>query len=198
MREALIVIDVQNDFCPSGALAVSEGDLIVDPINELIAGSDIVVLSQDWHPDDHTSFADSHPNKSPFDLVTMDYGPQTLWPRHCVQGSKGAEFHPRLMTNAADAIVRKGTRREIDSYSTFFENDRKTPTGLVGYLRERGITDLRLVGLATDFCVAFSAVDAVDHGFDVTVQLDACRAIDMDGSLAAAIETLKSKGVRLS
>jgi len=198
MPEALIVIDVQNDFCPGGALAVPEGDQIVDPINALIAQSETVVLSQDWHPENHTSFADNHQNKNPFDIITMDYGEQTLWPRHCVQGSHGAEFHPKLLTNRADVIVRKGMRPAIDSYSTFFENDRKTPTGLVGLLRERGITALKLVGLATDFCVAFSAIDAIENGFDVTVQLDACRAIDMDGSLNAALENMKSKGVQIS
>ncbi len=197
MAEALIVIDIQNDFCPGGALAVPNGDEVIAPTNALIETADTVVLSQDWHPADHSSFASNHTGKSPFDVVEMDYGPQTLWPAHCVQGSLGAEFHPELMTGPANAIIRKGMRSAIDSYSTFFENDRKTPTGLVGFLRERNVTDVKLVGLALDFCVAFSALDAVEQGFAVSVQLNACRAIDNAGSLDQALEQMRSCGVQL-
>ncbi|AKS45156.1 nicotinamidase/pyrazinamidase [Octadecabacter temperatus] len=197
MTEALIVIDIQNDFCPGGALAVPNGDQVVVPTNALIEEAKIVILSQDWHPADHSSFASNHTGKVPFDVVEMEYGSQTLWPAHCVQGSSGAAFHPKLKADLADAVFRKGMRPAIDSYSTFFENDRKTPTGLVGFLRERNVTDVRLVGLALDFCVAFSALDAVEQGFEVTVQLDACRAIDIAGSRDAALEQMRDCGVRL-
>lgn len=197
MSNALIIIDVQNDFCPGGALAVPGGDEVVDPINALIGTAEMVILSQDWHPEHHTSFANNHTNKSPFDTIKMDYGAQTLWPAHCVQGSEGAAFHPKLHADAAEAIIRKGTRSSIDSYSTFFENDRKTPTGLVGLLRERGVTHVRLAGLALDFCVAYSAIDAADQGFSVTVIEKACRAIDNENSLAQAIEMMRAKGVIL-
>ena len=196
MTHALIVIDVQNDFCPGGALAVPNGDEIVAPINAMMPDFDAVILTQDWHPAGHSSFASSHPGKAPYDLVEMHYGPQVLWPDHCVQGTPGAEFHPDLRTDA-DLILRKGFRSAIDSYSAFFENDRTTPTGLEGYLRTRGIDRLTLVGLATDFCVHYSAVDAARLGFDVTVRTDACRAIDLDGSLAAAEQAMQTAGVAL-
>lgn len=194
---ALIVIDVQNDFCPEGALAVSGGDEIVAPINDLMGEFDAVVLTQDWHPAGHSSFASSHTGKAPLEMIDMPYGPQVLWPDHCVQGSGGAEFHAGLQVNRADLIIRKGFRPEIDSYSAFFENDQTTPTGLEGYLRSRGITDLTMVGLATDFCVNFSAVDAAQLGFDVTVREDLCRAIDIDGSLAAARDGMIKAGAKI-
>lgn len=197
MTNALIVIDVQNDFCPGGALAVPQGDAIVSGINERMADFDAVILTQDWHPSGHSSFATSHKDKAPYELVTMPYGPQVLWPDHCVQGSTGAEFHEALDTPRADMIIRKGFNPAIDSYSAFFENDQTTPTGLEGYLRTRGITDLTLVGLATDFCVNFSAQDAAKLGFPVTVDLGLCRAIDLDGSLQAALDGMKNAGVVL-
>ncbi|MBD3677606.1 MAG: bifunctional nicotinamidase/pyrazinamidase [Rhodobacteraceae bacterium] len=195
--EALIVIDVQNDFCPGGALAVAGGDEIVPGINALMEEFPAVILTQDWHPAGHSSFASEHPGKGPFEMIEMDYGPQVLWPDHCVQGSPGAAFHAGLETTRADLIIRKGFRRAIDSYSAFFENDHATPTGLEGYLRSRGITRLTMVGLATDFCVNFSAVDAAKLGFDVTVREDLCRAIDLDGSLAAARAGMTEAGVTL-
>ena len=191
---ALIVIDVQNDFCPGGALAVAGGDDIVSGINALMDDFGVVVLTQDWHPAGHSSFASSHAGKSPLELIDMPYGPQVLWPDHCIQGTMGADFHADLRTDA-DLIIRKGMNPAIDSYSAFFENDHTTPTGLEGYLRTRGITDVTLVGLATDFCVNYSAVDAANLGFKVTVRTDLCRGIDFDGSLAAAIEGMKSAGV---
>jgi nicotinamidase/pyrazinamidase len=196
MTHALIVIDVQNDFCPGGALAVPEGDVIVPAINTMMDKFDAVILTQDWHPAGHSSFASSHDGKAPFETVQMSYGVQVLWPDHCVQGSDGAAFHPDLRTDA-DLIIRKGIRSAVDSYSAFFENDQTTPTGLEGYLRTRGITKLTMVGLATDFCVHFSAVDAARLGFDVTVDLSACRAIDMDGSLQAALDAMRNAGVNL-
>ena len=198
MTQALIVIDVQNDFCPGGALAVPEGDLIVPGINALIDAHDTVILTQDWHPAGHSSFASSHADKAPMELVDMPYGPQVLWPDHCVQGSDGAAFHKDLNTTRADLIIRKGYNPAIDSYSAFFENDQTTPTGLEGYLRTRGITDLVMVGLATDFCVNFSAVDAAKLGFAVTVRQDLCRAIDFDGSLATAQAGMTAAGVTLA
>ncbi|WP_137701287.1 bifunctional nicotinamidase/pyrazinamidase [Marimonas lutisalis] len=197
MTQALIVIDVQNDFCPDGALAVPSGDEIVPGINALMQQIPCVVLTQDWHPGDHASFATQHAGKSPYDIVDMPYGPQVLWPDHCVWGSAGAAFHPDLHTDPADLIIRKGFRREVDSYSAFFENDHVTPTGLEGYLRNRGIERLTLVGLATDFCVGYSALDAARLGFDVTVRRDLCRAIDLDGSLAAAEKSMREAGVAL-
>ena len=197
VTEALIVIDVQNDFCPGGALAVVQGDQIISRVNALMAEFHTVVLTQDWHPHDHSSFAEMHPGHAPFTQIDMPYGKQTLWPRHCVQGSKGAEFHNNLDTNPAQLIIRKGFRTAIDSYSALFENDHKTPTGLEGYLTSRGITHLTLVGLATDFCVAFSALDAAKLGFDVTVLERACRAIDLGGSLAAQQAAMTAAGVHL-
>lgn len=196
-EDALIVIDMQNDFCPGGALAVEGGDEVVPIVNRLIEQSRHVILTQDWHPAGHSSFASSHPGKAPFETVTMPYGEQVLWPDHCVQGSTGADFHPGLRWTPAELVLRKGFRTEIDSYSAFFENDHETPTGLAGYLRERGITKVRFCGLATDFCVAFSALDAVAQGFSTSVVLDACRGIDLNGSLAAMTERMREAGVQL-
>lgn len=197
MTRALIVIDVQNDFCPGGALAVAEGDAIVPGINECMPDFDAVILTQDWHPAGHSSFASSHDGKAPMEMIDMPYGPQVLWPDHCIQGSHGALFHPDLTTDRADLIIRKGINPAIDSYSAFFENDHSTPTGLEGYLRTRGIDDLTMVGLATDFCVNFSAVDAARLGFKVTVLTDLCRGIDLDGSLQAALDGMAAAGVSL-
>lgn len=197
MTEALIVIDVQNDFCPGGALAVAEGDAIIPGINALMRDFPVRVLTQDWHPATHASFAANHPGAAAFSQVDMPYGPQVLWPSHCVIGSHGAAFHPALDTDAADLVIRKGFRPGIDSYSAFFENDRSTPTGLDGYLRSRGVSSLMLVGLATDFCVTYSALDAARLGFAVSVKMSACRAIDLDGSLAAACQQMMQAGVDL-
>lgn len=194
MTNALIVIDVQNDFCTGGGLAVPGGEEIVTDINAMMDDFDAVVLTQDWHPAGHSSFATSHADTVPYDIKDMHYGPQVLWPDHCVQESHGAEFHTDLRRDA-DLILRKGFRSAIDSYSAFFENDQSTPTGLEGYLRNRGIDELTLVGLATDFCVHFSAVDAARLGFNVTVRLEACRAIDLDGSLAGALDAMQMAGV---
>ncbi|WP_371170431.1 bifunctional nicotinamidase/pyrazinamidase [Aliiroseovarius sp. 2305UL8-7] len=196
-NEALIVIDVQNDFCPGGALAVSGGDEIVPLINEMLPEFQVTVFTQDWHPAGHSSFASSHNGKSPFETTEMPYGTQVLWPDHCIQGFDGAAFHTELNTDPADMIIRKGFRPAIDSYSAFFENDRTTPTGLEGYLRTRGVTTLTLVGLATDFCVAYSAIDGANLGFDVTVLERACRAIDLDGSLDTARADMRAAGVKL-
>ena len=194
--EALIVIDVQNDFCPGGALAVAGGDAIIPRINALMGEFQTVVLTQDWHPADHTSFAANHPGAAPFSSVRMPYGPQTLWPVHCVQGTWGAQFHADLRTDPAHLVIRKGFRAAIDSYSALFENDRLTPTGLAGYLAERGVAKLTLVGLATDYCVAFSALDGA-KGFSVTVLEGACRAIDLGGSLAVQQAAMRAAGVTL-
>lgn len=197
-NEAILVIDVQNDFCPGGALAVAGGDEIVAPINALVPEFPVRVFTQDWHPANHMSFASQHEGKDPFSLTEMPYGPQVLWPDHCIIGSEGAAFHPKLDTRTADLVIRKGFRREIDSYSAFFENDHETPTGLEGYLRTRGVERVALVGLATDFCVNYSAVDAARLGFKVTVIESLCRAIDMDGSLAAARQGMSDVGVALA
>ena len=196
-NEALIVIDVQNDFCPGGALAVAGGDEIISRINGLMENFPTVVLTQDWHPADHASFAANHPGAAPFSLTEMPYGPQVLWPTHCVQGTSGAAFHRDLRTDPAQLIIRKGFRAGIDSYSAFFENDQTTPTGLEGYLKSRGVTALVFVGLATDFCVAFSALDAAKLGFQAAVLEDACRAIDLNGSLAEARRQMQAAGVAL-
>lgn len=196
-KDALIVIDVQNDFCEGGALAVSGGNEIVPIINKLILRFDRVILTQDWHTPAHSSFASSHPGKAPFETITMPYGEQTLWPDHCIQGTNGADFHPDLEWTKAELVIRKGFRPHIDSYSAFYENDHVTPTGLAGYLRERGITHVTLVGLATDYCVAYSALDAATQGFSAEVLLDACRAIDLGGSLAAMTITMRKAGVTL-
>jgi nicotinamidase/pyrazinamidase len=194
---ALIVVDVQNDFCPGGALAVAGGDAIIPEINALLRQFEVRVLTQDWHPADHASFADNHPGAAPFSMTEMPYGPQVLWPAHCVQGTEGAAFHPRLDTDRGDMVIRKGFRSQIDSYSAFFENDRSTPTGLEGYLRTRGVGAITLVGLATDFCVTYSALDAARLGFRVAVKMSACRAIDLDGSLADACQRMMTAGVDL-
>jgi nicotinamidase/pyrazinamidase len=194
MTHALLVIDVQNDFCPGGALAVAGGDEIVTGINATMADFSAVVLTQDWHPAGHSSFASTH-GAAPMSMTQMPYGPQVLWPDHCIQGTSGAAFHADLLVDRADLIIRKGYNPAIDSYSAFFENDRITPTGLEGYLRTRGIKTLTLVGLATDFCVNYSAVDAVKLGFDVTVNMGLCRAIDFDGSLDAAKSGMSDAGV---
>ena len=196
-ERALIVVDVQVDFCPGGALAVTDGDAVVAPINAMMDGAAAVVLTQDWHPAGHSSFASTHSGKAPFETVEMPYGTQVLWPDHCVQGSGGAAFHPGLRTDRADMIVRKGYRPAIDSYSAFFENDHATPTGLHGYLQERGIGALLMAGLATDYCVGFSALDAARLGYEVTVDLGASRAIDLDGSLGASLAAMRDAGIRL-
>jgi len=195
--EALIVIDVQNDFCPGGALAVTGGDLIIPQINAVLGQFATVVLTQDWHPHDHSSFADMHPGAAPFTQIDMAYGKQTLWPRHCVQGTMGAAFHGDLQGDRAQMVIRKGFRSAIDSYSALFENDHATPTGLQGYLTTRGITKLTFVGLALDYCVAYSAMDAAGLGFEVTVLQDACRAIDLGGSLALQQAAMRAAGVVL-
>ena len=197
MAHALIVIDVQNDFCPGGALAVAGGADIVPGINAAMAKADCVVLTQDWHPANHLSFASQHAGRAAFDVVEMAYGPQVLWPDHCVQGSHGAGFHPGLNVAAAHLILRKGHRRAIDSYSAFFENDKTTSTGLFGYLQQLGITQITLAGLATDFCVAYSACDAARLGLGVRLRTDLCRAIDLDGSLQRAQAEMAALGVQL-
>ena len=195
--KALVVIDPQNDFCPGGALAVADGDSIMQPINEMMGAFDLVILTQDWHPEGHSSFASSHDGAAPFTLTEMPYGPQVLWPDHCIQGSDGAAFHPALDTVRADAVIRKGSNPAVDSYSAFFENDRATVTGLAGLLRDRGCEDLTMVGLATDYCVAWSALDGVASGFRVEVRLPACRAIDLDGSLDRSLAEMRAAGVTL-
>lgn len=194
---ALIVIDVQNDFCPGGALAVLDGDAVIPGINALMQTIPVTVLTQDWHPADHSSFASQHQGRAPMDMVEMPYGPQVLWPNHCVQGSDGAAFHADLHTDSADLIIRKGFRRAIDSYSAFFENDRTTTTGLDGYLRARNVTHLTLAGLALDFCVSYTGLDAARLGYNVTVRTDLCRAIDLNGSRAAALDAMRAVGVTL-
>jgi nicotinamidase/pyrazinamidase len=196
--QALIVVDVQNDFCPGGALAVAGGDEIVPMVNTMAGQFGHVVLTQDWHPAGHSSFASTHPGRQPFETVDMAYGAQTLWPDHCVQGTEGADFHPGLDWTRAQMVIRKGFRPDIDSYSAFFENDRTTPTGLAGYLKERSVSDLTFVGLATDYCVAYSALDAMRLGFSATVRLDACRAIDLGGSLEAMKKEMAAAGVTLA
>jgi nicotinamidase/pyrazinamidase len=194
-QDVLIVVDIQNDFCPGGALSVPQGDETVPLVNRLAERFPHVVLTQDWHLPDHLSFASAHPNTKPYDTIDVDYGSQILWPDHCVQATRGAEFHKGLHIPHAALILRKGIHRTIDSYSTFYENDRKTPTGLVGYLRERGFTRVFLAGLAFDFCVRYSAEDASREGFDVIVVEDACRGIDVEGSVAATRESLNALGV---
>ena len=195
--DLLLVVDVQNDFCPAGALAVARGDEVLAPINRIGRRFAHVALTQDWHPGDHSSFASQHAGRRPFETIALDYGEQTLWPDHCVQGTKGAEFHRALDLPHAEFVLRKGFAREIDSYSAFFENDRRTPTGLASYLRERGFRRLFLAGLATDYCVAYSALDAIRAGFAVIVLEDACRAIDLDGSLAWAMSEMRQAGVTI-
>ncbi|MFX0546083.1 bifunctional nicotinamidase/pyrazinamidase [Roseovarius sp. S1116L3] len=197
MTHALIVIDMQLDFCPGGALAVTGGDTIVEGINARMAQFDAVILTQDWHPKGHSSFASSHPGAAPMDVIEMPYGQQVLWPDHCVQGSEGARFHAGLDTDKADLILRKGYNPAIDSYSAFFENDHRTPTGLHGYLQTRGITALTMVGLALDFCVNFSAVDAAGLSYDVRVETALSRGIDAGGSMDAALGGMRAAGVTL-
>jgi nicotinamidase/pyrazinamidase len=192
---ALLIIDVQNDFCPGGALAVADGDAVVPLINILASRFSTVVITQDWHPPGHISFAAEHPGKAAFESITLPYGPQVLWPTHCVMGSEGAALHPGLGVPQANLIIRKGSNRLIDSYSAFLEADRTTRTGLDGYFTSRGITEVFLCGLATDYCVAWSAEDAIGFGLGATVIEDACRAIDLDGSLARAWARLAAAGV---
>jgi nicotinamidase/pyrazinamidase len=196
-RDVLLVVDVQNDFCPGGALAVPGGDAIAPAVNRLAHDFAHVILTQDWHPPGHSSFASAHPGKRTFDTVAMPYGAQILWPDHCVQGTPGAVFHQGLDIPRAELIVRKGFHPAIDSYSAFQENDRKTPTGLAAYLRERGFGRVTLCGLATDFCVLYSALDARAAGFAATVVLDACRGLDVDGSLARALDAMRAAEVEL-
>lgn len=196
-RDVLLVIDVQNDFCPGGALEVPRGHEVVPVINDLISQFDHVILTQDWHPRRHSSFASIHPGKEPFSEILVDYGPQTLWPDHCIQGSKGASFHDGLSWAKAEMVIRKGFRSGIDSYSAFFENDKTTPTGLTGYLRERGMTRVFCVGLAFDYCVRYSAEDAHSQRFETYVIEDACRAIDMHGSAAVTRDSFSDLGIGL-
>lgn len=196
-RDVLLVVDVQGDFCPGGALAVPNGDAVVPAINRLAQGFAHVILTQDWHPRGHTSFASSHAGRQAYETIAVDYGRQTLWPDHCVQNTPGAALHLGLAIPHAELILRKGYRAAIDSYSAFRENDRRTPTGLAGYLRERGIERLTLCGLATDFCVLYSALDARAAGFEATVVLEACRGIDLDNSLDQALAAMREAGVQL-
>ena len=193
--DALIVIDVQNDFCPGGALEVPNGDEVVAPINGLMELFRHVLLTQDWHPIDHISFASMHEGRNPFEVIQVDYGPQVLWPNHCVQGTSGAEFHAGLNVDSAELVIRKGYRQTIDSYSALFENDRSTSTGLAGYLRDRGFERLFMAGLATDYCVAYSALDGRKEGFEIVVIDDACRGIDLEGSVEAAWQQMTDAGV---
>ncbi|MFW1941495.1 bifunctional nicotinamidase/pyrazinamidase [Acinetobacter junii] len=194
-QSVLIVVDVQNGFTPGGNLAVANADEIIPKINQLAQKFEHIVLTQDWHPDQHISFADNHPNKKPFETIELDYGRQVLWPKHCVQGTHDAEFHPHLNIPTAQLIIRKGCHQNIDSYSAFMEADRKTPTGLNGYLREHQINTVYIVGVATDFCVAWTAIDAAELGFDTYVIEDACKAIDLNGSLQQAWQDMSQKGV---
>lgn len=194
-QSVLIVVDVQNGFTPGGNLAVANADEIIPNINQLAQKFEHIVLTQDWHPDQHISFADNHPNKKPFETIELDYGRQVLWPKHCVQGTRDAEFHPHLNIPTAQLIIRKGCHQNIDSYSAFMEADRKTPTGLNGYLREHQINTVFIVGIATDFCVAWTAIDAAELGFDTYVIEDACKAIDLNGSLQQAWQDMSQKGV---
>lgn len=196
-RDVLLVVDVQNDFCPGGALPVPDGDAVVAPIVRLAEKFRHVVLTQDWHPAGHHSFASVHAGRRPYEQVTLSYGPQIIWPDHCIQDTEGAAFHRHLRLPQAELVLRKGFRRDIDSYSAFFENDQQTPTGLAGYLRERGFSRVVMVGLALDFCVRFSAEDACRLGFDVIVVEEACRGIDVDGSVAATRRALAQQGVVL-
>lgn len=193
----LLVVDVQNDFCPGGALAVPGGDEVIPVIHRIAPLFEHVVLTQDWHSPHHLSFASTHSGRKPFETVRVSYGEQTLWPDHCVEGTRGAQFHPGLNLPQAELILRKGFRPEVDSYSAFFENDRATPTGLSGYLRERGISCIFLCGLAYDYCVGYSALDARRLGFEVTVIRDACRAIDLNGSAAAMEKEFAAAGILL-
>jgi nicotinamidase/pyrazinamidase len=194
--KALVIVDVQNDFCPGGALAVPEGDKVIEPINKLIPDFDCVVQTQDWHPKEHLSFASNHEGKNPYETIEMDYGKQVLWPDHCVQGTEGADFHAKLNKTASQLIVRKGFRKHIDSYSAFFENDQETVTGLHGYLQERGVDELDITGLATDFCVKWTALDATKLGYKTSLIKEAVKGIDIDGSVDAAFEEMRKAGVQ--
>ncbi|ALE03610.1 bifunctional nicotinamidase/pyrazinamidase [Bartonella ancashensis] len=196
-KKALIVIDVQNDFLPGGALSIMQGDIILPTINDLMNRFNHIILTQDWHPEGHHSFASSYPQKSPHDIINLDYGPQILWPDHCVQGTHGAKFHESIAVDKAQLVLRKGYNKKIDSYSAFFENDQKTPTGLQNYLKEHGFTKLVMCGLATDFCVGFSALHAIQCGFQVNVVLNACAGIDVNGSLNAMLKAMHEAGVEL-
>lgn len=195
--KALIIVDVQNDFCPGGALAVPDGDKIIKPINKLTGSFDCIVQTQDWHPADHLSFASNHEGRTPYDTVQMKYGEQVLWPDHCVQGSQGAEFHKDLKNKPSQLIIRKGFRRKIDSYSAFFENDQSTVTGLHGYLQARGVNELFVAGLATDFCVKWTALDGRKLGYKVNLITDAIKGIDIEGSVDAAMKEMKEAGVEM-
>ena len=197
-HDVLLVVDVQNDFCPGGALAVPDGDTVIDPIHRIAPRFEHILLTQDWHPPGHFSFAAAHPGKQPFEQITLSYGPQTLWPVHCVQGSPGADFHPALHLPQAELVLRKGFRSLIDSYSAFFENDRTTPTGLAAYLAERGLTRVFFAGLAYDFCVGYSALDACRLDLPAVVLRDACRAIDLNGSVAAIESDFTRSGVTVT
>jgi nicotinamidase/pyrazinamidase len=196
-QDVLIVIDIQKDFCPGGALAIPDGDSVIEPIHKIAPRFKHLVLTQDWHPANHSSFTSAHPGKKPLEQIELSHGMQTLWPDHCVQGSKGAEFPPSLHLPQAELILRKGFRSQIDSYSAFFENDRVTPTGLAGYLRERNLTRVFLAGLAYDFCVGYSALDARRLGLSTVVIRDACRAIDLNGSVAQIEAGFAKAGVEL-
>jgi len=197
-RDVLLVVDIQNDFCSDGRLAIPRGNEVVPVINRLATNFKHVVLTQDWHPAGHLSFASAHPGRKPYDTIAVAYGPQILWPDHCVQGTLGAEFHKNLRVAHAELILRKGYHREIDSYSAFYENDRRTRTGLAGYLRERGFTRVFVAGLAFDFCVRYSSEDARHEGFEVVVVEDACRGIDISGSMLATRRALDAIGVRFN
>jgi len=195
-RDVLLVVDVQNDFIPGGALAVKEGDVIVPLVNQLGAGFEHVILTQDWHTPGHVSFASAHAGKKPFETISLDYGTQVLWPDHCVHGTPGADFHKDLKIPHAELIIRKGYRKQMDSYSAFYEADGKTTTGLAGYVKDRGFRQVYLVGLATDFCVCWSALDARKVGLGATVIEDACRGIDSNGSLDKAWAQMTKAGVK--
>ena len=194
--DALVVIDVQNDFCPGGALEVPNGNEVVNPINRLVTRFKHVLLTQDWHPADHVSFASMHEGRNPFESIEIGYGSQVLWPNHCVQGTGGADFHADLNVDAAELVIRKGYRQAIDSYSALYENDHSTPTGLTGYLRDRGFQRLFMTGLATEYCVAYSALDGRRESFEVYVIEDACRGIDLEGSVGAAWQQMTDAGVK--
>jgi len=196
-QDVLIVIDVQNDFCPGGALAVANGDAVIEVIHRVAPKFNHIILTQDWHSANHSSFASAHAGKHAFEQIELPYGAQTLWPDHCVQGSKGAEFHPDLHLPQTELILRKGFRPQIDSYSAFFENDRSTPTGLAGYLEERSLTRVFLAGLAYDYCVGYSALDARRLGFEAIILRDACRAINLNGSVARIESKFADAGVML-
>jgi nicotinamidase/pyrazinamidase len=195
--KALLIVDIQNDFCPGGALAVHGGDTIIPVVNRLIDRFDIIIQTQDWHPAGHSSFASSHQDKNPYETIEMEYGTQVLWPDHCVQGTHGADFHPSLITQKTQVIIRKGFRKEIDSYSTFYENDQKTATGLTGYLNRCSVTDIYAVGLATDFCVKWSVLDGIDEGFSMYVVKDAVQGIDLDGSVEKAWAEMAKNGANI-